>query len=76
MKSIGQVRAELRGDGHESCSQTNVEGKSFNAGRSPDRRLGCCQLRAPYSRVWLLIPRSLSILAMAFSLSAFRSAYL
>ena len=41
-----------------------------------DRRLGCCQLRAPYSRVWLLIPRSLSILAMAFSLSAFRSAYL
>jgi len=34
-----------RGDGHASCSQTNMEGKSFLAARSPDSPLCCCQLR-------------------------------
>jgi len=29
-----------------SCSQTNMEGKSFNAGRSAGSRLSCCQLDA------------------------------
>jgi len=28
-----------------SCSQTNMEGKSFNAGRSAGSPFSCCQLR-------------------------------
>jgi hypothetical protein len=43
---IGQVRARTRiGDGHENYSQTYMEGKSFNSGRSAGGPLGCCQLR-------------------------------
>jgi hypothetical protein len=48
--SMGQVRVGkrsemIRGDGHENCSQTNMEGKPFNAGRGAGSALRCCQLR-------------------------------
>ena len=54
-----QVRARTRmisRHGHENCSQTNMEGKSFNAGRSAGGPLCCCQLRKDRSRptLWFL----------------------
>jgi hypothetical protein len=47
---MGQVRAGkrsemIRGGGHENCSQTNMEGKPFNAVRGAGSALSCRQLR-------------------------------
>ena len=41
----GRRSEMIRGDGHENCSKTNMEGKPFNAGRGAGSPLSCCQLR-------------------------------
>ena len=45
----GNTIRDDRGDSYESCSQTNVEGKSSLGACSSDSRLCCCQLRKDHT---------------------------
>ena len=60
-------------DGHESCSQTNVEGKSFLGACSSDSRLCCCQLRKDQTMSTQNLIRAID--AEAAELDAIRAVY-
>ena len=62
-----------QGDSYESCSQTNVEGKSFLGACSSDSRLCCCQLRKDQPMSTQNLIRAID--AEAAELDAIRAVY-
>jgi len=69
----GNTIRDDRGDSYESCSQTNVEGKSFLGACSSDSRLCCCQLRKDQPMSTQNLIRAID--AEAAELDAIRAVY-